>query len=52
MLWIIFMIPIFATVFVKNYRFTFLSLGNIPGAEPSNQTLKEALDTLQSEGKY
>ena len=62
---IIFMIPIFVTVFVKNYyifllkngllllsnRFTFLSLDNIPGAEPINQTLKEAQDTLQSEGK-
>ena len=61
----LFMIPIFVTVFVKNYyifllkngllllsnRFTFLSLDNIPGAEPTNQTLKEAQDTLQSEGK-
>ena len=62
---IIFMIPIFVTVFVKNYyifllkngllllsnRFTFLSLDNIPGAEPIDQTLKEAQDALQSEGK-
>ena len=55
------MIPIFVTVFVKNYyifllknrllllsnRFTFLSLDNIAGAEPINQAFKEAQDTLQ-----
>ena len=55
LLWIIFLIPIFVTVFVKNYyivlfkngllllsnRFTFLSLDNIPGAKPINQTLKK-----------
>ena len=60
LLWIILMIPISVNVFVKNYcifllknglillsnRFTFLSLDNIPGAEPINQTLKEAQDTL------
>ena len=66
LLWLIFMIPIFVTVFVKNYyifllkngllllsnRLTFLSLDNIPWVEPINQTLKEAQNTLQSEGKY
>ena len=65
LLLIFFVILIFVTVFLKNYyifllkngllllsnRFTFLSLDNIPGAEPINQTLKEAQDTLQSEGK-
>ena len=65
LLLIIFLIPIFVTFFVRNYyivllkngllllsnRFTFLSLDNIPGTEPIKQTLKEARDTLQSEGK-
>ena len=36
---------------VLSNRFTFLSLDNIPGAEPINPMLKEASECLQTEGE-